>query len=327
MRSVIVVTTPGYSGGRRVASNLSIFCNVKLLYLLPHSNGYECDSLVLAKRGRFKYIDYIRSFFYLHRYVKRNNITNIVAEGLIPAVYTIIIKYLSFNHIKLTTRIGRDFDEQKFYYIWLVVYLSSDLVITPLKHNLSNKKLKFISNKLRHIPNPVLTLNSYNEQSTKSTNCIRNTLLVIGRAVPEKNLEMSIEFGAKIADKMGLRKILVTTGNSLYFKEIISLGKINGFEFQEYGKDISELYKESKVLINFAYGEGFSFITYEAASFGVPTISIPSTSGQNEMITEYRYGLIVDSISDFNAAIDYLSNHLHKPLVLDWNHCSTYFNW
>jgi hypothetical protein len=321
MEKLILVTTPGLSGGRRFAINLAAECNAKILYLLPGYNILNDEENKLVNKRKNKIYDYFIAFCKLYIYLNSNKPKYIVCEGLIPALFFAIMKnFLRYNPFFIT-RIGRHWNDHKYKFAWQFIYYHSERVITPLRANLDNEELAKFKNKIFFCINPVRTNNS------AGLKCVTNAgnLLIIGRAVKEKNIIQSIEFAHSLAKQLNVGIDVLCSGSGNYYKLINDIGQKYGISILPFIENIESYYRKAGALINFAAGEGFSYITYESAQYGVPTISIKGISGQNEMIQRYNYGIVLERVEDINIAYDYLKNLKYKKISIDSNCCVTYF--
>jgi len=317
---LIIVTTPGLAGGRVVASNLSRRCNVKLKYLLNDPSSI-CINCFHTRLG-FKFLDYMFSFFKLSSYIFRFKKINILAEGIIPALFVSVIKNIFFyKDIRLVSRIGRYWNDHELKFLWFFIFISSNKIITPLKANLSHAALSKWHHKISYVPNPLdIEFHAYTNEVTN-----RNSYLIIGRAIPQKRLELAILFAYRLSKLSSANLVLFLDGNSEYYKKIKRLALDKGFTVYPYVNDLVPFYRNAIVLINFSHSEGFSMVSYEAAVFGVPTISLQGISGQNEMISDTGYGVILNSENDLCEANEFLRNFIYTPKSFDWDFCSNYF--
>uniref|UniRef100_UPI004049F005 glycosyltransferase n=1 Tax=Flavobacterium sp. TaxID=239 RepID=UPI004049F005 len=325
MNKIIVLATPGFSGGRRVAYNLSKACGVHVVYLLSGHDSFhrEADSnySILVKKRNFKYLDYFYSLILLYRYIKANKIALVVSEGMISSLFVALIRCFSPIKFLMVSRIGRYWSEYRFKSIWRFIYSASDKVITPLRANLLLKPFRDKPYKYQFSLNPILV--THREISTPSAS-EREYILIVGRASPNKKLIESLKFSKNLSRFIEKSIICVVAGNGDYYDEVIKVADDEGIVVWGFSDNLSEVYKKSCVLVNFAAFEGFSYVSYEAALFGVPTISLDSISGQNEMISDNNYGLILNDAYRMNDVVDYLSNHHYSPLVTEFS-CSNYF--
>ena len=318
---LIVVTTPGLSGGRAVATNLSLECDAPIVYLLPsYTKSENSGKWILGERKYSKYPDYLLALCRLLFLVIKRKDVKIVAEGFIPALSLAILKLFIGNRIILTTRMGRHWNDHKFKILWQLIFKFSDNVVTPLFANKSANLPQKIIKKLRYVPNPVRKI-----VKRQNKNVVADKVICIARAEKSKRIELVIPFMARLSEKLNCSAILYIQGNGRYYNEVCALSEAHAIKIYPFIDDVSEIYSTAKVLINFAVYEGFSMVTYEAAQVGIPTISLDCISGQNEMISKYNYGCILETSEQVDDAADYIRNLHRTELILKWNYKHEYF--
>ena len=300
--NLIVAFSDAPTGGRQVVKNLAKLSGVRL-YFLRDANKKFYD---------YKWLNVLIGVFGLFLILwKLRFKVNIVLEGLLPS-YLVLIFYF-IPGIRTTTRIGRIYTYLDFIK-FVVPHLLSDTIISPsavAADQFKNNLPRVLCRTVKLVHNPVLTAN------IKDTVQEKNNILIVGRLVPAKRIPVSIKLAQRIQKlDPALQIVCVGDGNKRSKQELSNLQSIGKMKYIEYVADISSIMNETRLLINCGINEGFSMVSFEAASFGVPTLSLSGQSAQNEYIEKNIIpGYILES-SHAEIPI-WLYNGKHNFLPLD----------
>ena len=309
------------AGGRRIAINL--FNNLE-----GDKNFYSIDSgplaeyldidptLLTKKKGKVRYIS---AFFSFARILKENNSETqlILAEGLIPAIFTVVLK--PFFKVILISRIGRLKERGLLKNIlWKTVFIFSDRVVSPTENALSSYHFR-PNRKFKVIPNPVDEKQILMLCKPDGNFISVPYIIYVGRIVREKNIEKVIKTYEKIKKRGYLGSlVLVGGGEESYEMELKnyckSLGLVDNVKFLGELVNPYHLIKQADVSLFFGEHEGFGYSVVESILLGTPVITSFSSSGHIEVLKKYCQGyLILDSLNDEFNLYDYIEGP--KPSI------------
>ena len=222
----------------------------------------------------------------------------IVAEGIFSALSACLLKnyYLvRFNKkILVVSRVGRHWTDHSNKILWWCAFMNSDKILCPLKNNIADWKDKILFKRLikktQIIKNPIYvpTINLIKQKK-------RSDFIVIGRNVPQKRLPDALNFASKLAESYN-EHVHFFTDNLDEFH------MIDNIITHDFSPRIWQDFGRVRALINFALYEGYSMITAEAQTLGIPTISLCGPSGQNDLIKELNCGIILNQSESIHEA-------------------------
>ena len=138
-------------------------------------------------------------------------------------------------------------------------------------------------------------------------------VLLIGRMAKQKGFDFLPGIVAKVPENFVFR--LVTSGDT---KELIKLSRRLGVDSKidivPERNDISELYRQSDILLVTSVWESFGNVIVEAMSHGLPVVSNKCPTGPIEILEEGRWGGITDVSLAENpeSAADQLSSYMTR---------------
>jgi glycosyltransferase involved in cell wall biosynthesis len=134
------------------------------------------------------------------------------------------------------------------------------------------------------------------------------TVVCVGRIVPHKRIEHAVDAIAE-ARKVLPDARLVVVGSGWWEDSLRAYVDQRGLQQAvEFRGHVSEddkhaAYDEAWVLALPSLKEGWGLVVGEAAGHGVPTVAYRSAGGPTESVHDGVSGVLVDSPSEFNAAI------------------------
>lgn len=311
----LIIQSYGKSGGRRVIENLSILN--PLAHLVVIGSYASEDSLFSCIPKSVLYSSRTKSrFFWLRAYwsyviflLSLSSKDRVIIEGFYPSLIASVIR-VCFKRYFLVVRLGTYYVNLPNKVIWKFIYYLSDRVVSPLYQN----KDFIPESKFFYSLNPLLV-----ETMEGSTNF--PYFVIAGRAVNSKMLHDSIDIAGFLNQHFKDHNTLlyIDKASSTYYEQILSKCKSLPFiTIRDFSDDFLSSLSRSKGIINASIHEGFSYVSYEAGVFGVPTISMfrSEPSGQIEFIERTGYGYIMKSKHDlavvpFLKSWDYNSRYKH----------------
>jgi glycosyltransferase involved in cell wall biosynthesis len=280
-KPVIVCWNPAISGGKIAATGYAEVLNADIIYLNPQRFKL-LNSLALIK-------SFVNVISYRHRNVY-------IVEGReVSFMFFVLSLFFKINYI---TRIGRIYSTRRKKLFWMLPHLRAKKIIAPSEIALNQAFLSFARKKCLQkshvIANPII-LHSENKLENYD---VSKHFLIVARNIPDKRINQAIIFAQRINELCQIPTKLITTN----CHEFSHLKYISTYEFGT--QKIEPFFKNCMALINFAQNEGFSLISFEAACYGVPTISLAGLSAQNEYINKgVLPGQIINSPCTENAKL------------------------
>ena len=135
----------------------------------------------------------------------------------------------------------------------------------------------------------------FNKKHFKNYSKKRQNIIWIGRLAHEKGAEILIDCLKTINKKEYSLKILGDGPLKERIKQKIKKNNLsNNIKILGYKKDITNYLKNSDLLINTSYFEGFPNVVVEALSYSVPVICSQSNGGINEILLNGKLGDVYD---------------------------------
>lgn len=309
---VFFLGTLSAGGAERVISilskRLSQYKEVEIILYYDRPIFYTIDSKVkitiLDRETKFKK-SILHKAIWLRRYLKDSPDTLIVSF-LAPLNMFLIVSLLGIkkNLIVAERNDPRHIPTNNLLRIIRnILYLLVDGIIVQTE---SNKKYfnRLLQKKTTVIYNPIVVSNKY----VRDNNNIQNTIVSVGRLIPQKNQIMLIEAFKKIHDIYPDYKLVIYGEGEMrpeLEKKVKSYNLEQAVSLPGTTHDVFEKIVNCKAFVLTSEFEGMPNALLEAMCLGVPSIST-KVSGAKDLIKDGDNGILVEqnSINDLIDAIE-----------------------
>lgn len=264
---------------------------------------------------------FLKNISLIQKYINKNMPDFILVASHIPITY--ILPFLSLKK----TKIIKEFHFTQFYRKNKVNFKSKVFNYIESKYDklvvLSKEERKFYKT-----PNVVIIPNPITTQIDKSNFKKENTMSVVCRFAPVKQLEILVESWKLLVEKtptLEWKLNIYGDYKNDYGYKIQNL--IKNYQLEETIKlkgqsdDVLKKIQNSKVLLITSSQECFPMVILEAQSVGVPVISFDCPTGPRNIINDYKDGLLVEhnNIEEFtNKLSEFISDeNLQNKLILN----------
>lgn len=311
IKLIVSIATIGSGGAERVLSVLSNnfvqeFDSVEYV-LWKHSEIFytvnpNVTIIDIEKKCGSK--NELKKIRWFRKYIRQNP-SSIILSFLYPYSFRVLISLMGIrrNIIVAERRDPRKVKGGKIFRILRdVLYIKAKKILVQTPSN-SNGYSCWLQNKINTIPNPINLPEKF--QGIALTTVKNNTIVSVGRLIPEKNHEMLINAFAKFSKNHPEFKLIIYGEGPLRNKLsllINSLKMTSKIDLAGNHKDVISKIASARLFILSSISEGMPNALFEAMAIGLPCIST-RVNASCDYIIDKKNGILINQ-KDENHLIE-----------------------
>lgn len=273
------------------------------------------------------------ALFYVFKYLKVNNIKNILVFNYELTVLLVLLRGVAFLNYTIIARNINSIRNKKnnskgfwrrFFVFPLIdlLYSKADLIIHQCEamkkefsdlYDAKNTKSIVINNPVA----PYIEACMGGGRNDKKACFEEQYLLCVGRLEEQKSFHFAIEAFSRIKSNLPFLRLKILGRGHLY-KELrqlaIKLGVDEYVDFEGFKPNTAEYYRNAQAVVLTSLYEGFPNVLVESISLGTPVVSFDCQNGPREIIVEGVNGYLVK-----NFSLTDLSHKMRQACINDWS--------
>ena len=264
------------------------------------SSFFECHEsikiyyLLNPKTEGKLYRTYVYPILKMRTFIKKQKFDVVIDIDTLLSYYTlraikgIDVKHIAWEHFNYLHTVK---DKKRLSAIKMIKKYSDQLVVLTQKdYQLHIEKESFDKEKIRYIYNPT----PFEGKIASYIN--EKIFLAVGRLTEQKGFDLMLESWKNVESVLEEWKLVIVGSgeDEEKLKDIIKNNHLKRVHLIENTNNIEYWYERASIYVMSSRYEGFPMVLLEAMAKGLPIISFDCVTGPNELIQNFKTGVLVE---------------------------------